>query len=249
MAALLSLQYRLDFVVGAFMAVFWTVTALVPLVVLFQMRDNVAGWTFPESLVVIGCFTTLKGLMSGVMQPSLGSVVEHIRKGTLDFLLLKPADAQLLISTSRIDLARSTDVLGGMGLSIYGASSSGVALSPSSVGLAAALLLSGTAILYSFWVLAVSLAFHVVKVDNLSYLIVSTFDAARWPSTVFRGLLSFLFTFVIPLALMTTYPALALLGRVDGTQVSISLAAAAGFLALSRFAWARSIGRYTSAGG
>jgi ABC-2 type transport system permease protein len=28
-------------------------------------------------------------------------VMDHIRKGTLDFVLLKPADAQFLVSTAR----------------------------------------------------------------------------------------------------------------------------------------------------
>ena len=60
------------------------------------------------------------------------------------------------------------------------------------------------AVLYSLWILIVSLAFYVVKVDNLTYLFTSIFDAARWPATVFRGVLHLVFTFVIPLALMTT---------------------------------------------
>ncbi len=47
----------------------------------------------------------------------------------------------------------------------------------------------------------------MVKVDNLSYLFVSIFDAARWPADVFRGALRAVFTFVVPLALMTTFPA------------------------------------------
>jgi ABC-type uncharacterized transport system permease subunit len=47
----------------------------------------------------------------------------------------------------------------------------------------------------------------VVKVDNLTYLFSSIYDAARWPASVFRGAVAFLLTFVIPLAVMTTYPA------------------------------------------
>jgi ABC-type uncharacterized transport system permease subunit len=75
------------------------------------------------------------------------------------------------------------------------------------------------------------------------------FDAARWPSSVFRGVLALLFTFVIPLALMTTYPALALLGRIDASRVAIALGIASAFLVLSRLAWRRAVRQYTSAGG
>ena len=62
-------------------------------------------------------------------------------------------------------------------------------------------------LLYSLWILTVSAAFYVVKVDNLTWLFGAIFDAARWPSSVFRGAVRAVFTYVIPLALMTTFPA------------------------------------------
>ena len=83
--------------------------------------------------------------------------------------------------------------------------------------------------------------------DNLQYLFSSVFDAARWPVSVFRGTLKLLFTFVIPLALMTTYPAEAMLGRRTGVGLLVPIAGAIVFAGLARAIWQRSIGRYTSA--
>ena len=79
--------------------------------------------------------------------------------------------------------------------------------------LALVMLVVAIALLYALWILTVSAAFYVVKIDNLTYLFSSIFDFARWPSSLFRGVVGFVFTFVLPLALMTTYPAEALLGR------------------------------------
>jgi ABC-2 type transport system permease protein len=248
-AVLLSLQYRLDFFLQAGMSLFWSATALVPLLVLFSVRDSVAGWRSEEALVVVGFFMALKGVLVGVIQPALGNVVEHIRKGTLDFLLLKPADAQFLLSTSKLDLARATDVISGLALSAWAVHHAGYLPSVGHVALTLLLLLSALVILYAIWILVVSLSFHVVKIDNLSYLIVSTFDAARWPSSVFRGVLAFIFTFVVPLGLMTTYPALALLGRIRALEVLTALGVAAAFLGVSRWVWLRSLRAYTGAGG
>src|ERR1019366_9680392 len=98
------------------MSVFWTASALVPLLVLFGARTSVAGWTWPEALLVVAAFTTLKGVLDGAIQPSLGNVVEHVRKGTLDFLLLKPVDAQFMVSTSRFEPWRGSDMWLGLGL-------------------------------------------------------------------------------------------------------------------------------------
>ena len=83
--------------------------------------------------------------------------------------------------------------------------------------MAAVLLIVAVLLLYSIWILIVSASFWVVRVDNLSYLFQSLFDAGRWPidvfDGVFRNVLRVIFTAVFPLALMTTYPAQALLGR------------------------------------
>jgi ABC-2 type transport system permease protein len=248
-AALLSLQYRLDFFFQVTMSLFWTASALVPLWVLFSMRSGVAGWSAYEALIVSGFFIALKGVLQGAIQPALTNVVEHIRKGTLDFLLLKPVDAQFLLSTSKLDLAHGIDVLAGLGIAGWAAQRAGHPLSPGSVALASVVLVSAVLILYAIWILVVSLAFKVVKIDNLSYLIISTFDAARWPSSVFRGGLSFVFTFVIPLSLMTTYPALALLGKLSAAQAVTSLLVPVGFLLVARIVWLRSVRSYTGAGG
>ena len=94
------------------------------------------------------------------------------------------------------------------------------------------LLVTAVAVIYSLWILVVSAAFYVVRVDNLSYLLNSILDAARWPSSVFRGTWHVLFTFVIPLALMTTYPAEALLGHLNGVHALGACAGAAVFALL-----------------
>ena len=57
------------------------------------------------------------------------------------------------------------------------------------------------------------------------------------------------FTFVIPLALMTTYPARALLGTLPPLTLAAPSAGAALAFAVARIVWKASIARYTSAGG
>jgi ABC-2 type transport system permease protein len=246
-SAAVAMQYRLDFLVQGGLAVFWMAWSLVPLLVVYGHRDSVAGWSFAEALVVIGWFTLMKGLLEGAVNPSLASVVEHIRKGTLDFMLLKPADAQFLVSTAKFEPWRVLDLLGA--LAIFAAAFHRLGRLPEPGHLAAALLmlLCAAWTLYSLWILVISAAFHVVKVDNLSFLFSSIFDAARWPVSVFRGVWRIVFTAVIPLALMTTWPALALLGRLDLATAALAVLGAAGFSILARLVWLRSIARYTSA--
>jgi ABC-2 type transport system permease protein len=242
-----TLQYRIDFLIGAFMAVFWMAWNLGPMLVIWARRPSVAGWTLPEALLVTAWFMLLKAILEGGVQPSLLAVVEHIRKGTLDFVLLKPADAQFLVSTQKFEVNQIVDALGAIGLMIYAFLAMHKAPHAADLAVAVLLTLASAGLLYALAIFVVSAAFWVVRLDNLIYLFNSIFDAARWPATVFRGLWRIFFTFVIPLALMTTYPALAVLGRLSARTATFALGGAIGFIILARLVWLRAIGHYTSA--
>jgi len=246
-SAALALQYRVEFIVEGALAILWVGVTLVPVLVVFGRTDVLAGWTYPEMLLVLGWFVALKGFLEGAVSPSLMNVIEHVRQGTLDFILLKPADAQLLVSIAKIEPWRVVDLAGA--LAIFGYSFHKLGRIPSFVDVAAALamLVAALLVLYSIAILVVSIAFIAVRVDNLLYLFQSVFDVARWPSTVFRGALAVVFTYVLPLALMTTYPALALLGKLTPATAFGALGGTVAFAAFARLAWRASIGRYTSA--
>jgi len=243
----LALQYRLEFLVEGALAILWIAVTLVPVLVVFGTRDAVEGWTFPEMLLVLGWFVALKGVLEGAVSPSLTAVIEHVRKGTLDFVLLKPADAQLLVSVAKLEPWRIVDLVGAGLIFAYAFGKLGRAPTAGEVLAAGAMLLGALLVLYSIAILVVSIAFFAVRVDNLLYLFQSVFDVARWPSTIFRGFLAVLFTYVLPLALMTTYPALALLGRLRVGTALGALAGTVAFAAFARAVWSVSIRKYTSA--
>ncbi|HEY3355971.1 MAG TPA: ABC-2 family transporter protein [Polyangia bacterium] len=241
------LQYRWDFLLEGVMAVAFLGLTLLPLWVFRRIAHDIPDWSFPEMLVITGWFTLLKGVIDGAVNPSLASVVGHIRTGSLDYVLLKPADAQFLVSSGGFDPYRMLDVVAGIGVCVWGF----VALGrwPGVDHLAAALLLLGTAcwVLYSTWILVVSAAFFVVRLDNLATLFMSIFEFGRWPVSMFRGLTRLVFTFVIPLALMTTYPTMALLGKLRLSTGLLSVAGAAVFAMMARLVWIKALGHYTSA--
>lgn len=247
LSLLLAMQYRWEFFLDGLMSVFWTATALIPLYLVFQERPVIAGWQYGEALLVIGFFSALDGVLKGAINPSLTTVIEHIRQGTLDFVLLKPADSQFLVSTQRFMPWRGLSFVAAALIFAYAFRELGRAPSLASVLLALGMLACGVVLLYSMWILVISVAFRAVRIDNLRYLFEAIFDAARWPASVFKGVVSFLFTFIIPLALMTTYPAEALLGRLSGERLSGAVLLTLAFAFLARQIWRRSVRGYTSA--
>ncbi len=242
-----AMHYRVDFLVQGVISLWWVVWTLVPLLVVFGGRSSIAGWSMPEALMVVAWFTLLRGILEGAINPSLLTIVEHIRLGTLDFVLVKPADAQFLVSTAKFVPWKLLDVVAAGILMFIAFARLGRSPEPTHVALAGVMLIAAVAVMYSLWILVVSAAFWVVRLDNLAYLFSSIFDAARWPLSVFRGVWKFLFTFVIPLGLMTTFPAMALLGTLSPKTAFASLGGALALAVLARLIWTAALARYTSA--
>jgi ABC-2 type transport system permease protein len=218
-----------------------------PLFILYADRATVAGWDQPSALVVIGWFVVLRGILEGAINPSLIDIVDRIRTGAFDYVLLKPADSQFLISTARFAPWRIIDVLGGFAILAIAFGQLGRAPAIGDVAAGALMMIAAVLVLYALWVGVVAASFWVVRLDNLTYLLGALFDTARWPVQVFRGAWRFLFTFILPMALMTTFPAMALLGRLD---VATGVACLGGALALligARLLWRGAVRNYTSA--
>jgi ABC-2 type transport system permease protein len=246
---LLSMQYRLDFVLEAVVEIFWSASAVIPLLVVFGGRASAFGWQLGDALLVTAFFLLLQGVIEGAINPSLNTVVEHVRKGTLDFVLLKPADALFLVCTARFAPWRAVNLLSASVIVAIALGRLHYVPGPAQIAICLLLLCASIVILYSLWILTVSAAFYVVRVDNLTFLFGALFDAARWPARVFRGVFRFIFTFVVPFGVMTSFPAEALLGRLAARDIAAALGLALFFALVARRVWLRAIAQYTSAGG
>lgn len=242
-----AMAYRANFLIEGVMSLAWLGLAVLPLMVLFDARESVAGWDRASALVVMAYFMTIKGIMEGWVSPSLVQLVDKIRTGAFDYVLLKPIDAQFIVSSSRYEPWNVFDVLGGIGLGVFALAQRGVPPTLGELAVGLLLLLAGVLAMYALWIACAAAAFWVVRLDNLVYLIGAIFDTARWPVHVFKGAWRILFTFVIPIAVMTTFPAMALLGNLDVKTALATIGGALAMLLASRLVWRAAIRSYTSA--
>ena len=186
-------------------------------------------------------------VLEGLITPSLVDLVEKIRSGSFDYVLLKPIDAQAIVSASRYEPWKVFDLAGAIAVAIYALVKRDIPPAAADLALGIALFGAGVVAAYSLWILCAAASFWVVRLDNLMYLLSSIFDTGRWPVQVFPGAWRFVFTFVIPVAVMTTFPAMALLGKLDAPQALATLGGSLALLVVSRLVWRIAIRSYTSA--
>jgi ABC-2 type transport system permease protein len=241
-----AMMYRSNFVFGFFGGIGQTIGRVAPLWLVYQHTDAIRGWAPAEAMLVMSFFLILGAFQEGVLEPNLGEVVEAVRSGSLDLWLIKPIDAQVLVSMRKVD---PTELMKGFAGVILGVASLTVLGAPSvlDVAVAAAMLALGMTAIYGLWMLAICTSFWWVSVDNLRYLLMASTDAGRWPITVFGGLARFVLTAVIPVALVTSFPAMALRGQWGVAILAQAAAIALVFVVASRMLWRRGLASYTSA--
>ncbi len=241
-----GMQYRADFLFDAVTGAVRALATLAPLWLVYGLRDEVAGVGEREATLVLGCFLLVAALVHGVIEPNLGAVVEGVRSGAFDLTLLKPADAQLLVSLRTLAPGHVWDLLAALAV-LVDATRRGPTPDLPHIALALWTAACGALALYGVWLGAIAAAFVFVRVDNLRFLLLAGLDAGRWPARVFSRGVATLLTVVFPVAVATTLPARALAGHGAWTDAVVAAAVAAAFLAGSRRLWRAALARYTSA--
>jgi ABC-2 type transport system permease protein len=241
-----QLEYRMNFVVSLVGALLAAGGSLFGLLILTGDSQAVGGWSYREATVVVGLFTIVEGFIDGALRPNLNKIGEAIRTGTMDFTLLKPVDAQFFSSTRNMNIFPLLNV--GVGLLVIGWALPGIpGVTAGGVALSVVLLVAALAIVYAIWFMLTTTAFWFVKIENVTELFNGLFRAGQFPVTVFPGWARFVFTFVIPVAFITTVPAEALVGRITTPTALAAAGVALVLLLAARWLWSFAIGSYTSA--
>jgi ABC-2 type transport system permease protein len=242
-----ELEYRANFLMNVVMSFFWMGWGIISATILFQHRDKIGDWNYNEVLIVIGLFTLFTGVIEAFFRPNVTNIIEQIRDGTFDFVLIKPVNAQFYASLRSIVFWRLFDIGAGALIIAYALRQLGITPTPFHLAQFIVMVVSAAVIVYSLWLMMVTLAFWFIKMDNLTELFSAFYEAGRFPISVYRGWLRVFLTFIIPIGFITTVPAAALLGRSDSTLVLVGMGLAVLFFLLSNRFWNFAIRDYASA--
>jgi ABC-2 type transport system permease protein len=240
-----ELEYRINFVIAAFTSLGGLIGSLFGLFLFYRTGYTFAGWQWEEALIVVGVFTLLEGFSSTFLAPNLNRIVRHVQEGTLDFVLLKPINSQFWLSGHTISPWGIPDIIFGTIVIFYAGTRLGIGVDAYLVSLIP--LVFGLAILYSLWFMLGATSIWFVKIYNVTEVLRGLIEAGRYPMAAYPIAYQFFFTFIVPVAFLTTIPAEAMLGRVEfGWMIG------AGFLAIvllfiARSFWQFALRFYTSA--
>ena len=242
-----AMAYRANFTFGIVRLFIVVGTSVGAALILFQYTDAMNGWTLPQMIALLGVYYLVQGLADLMFMPSVTKLMEQVRLGTLDFVLLKPANSQFLVSTRYVEPTQIASVIVGAAVVALGASR----MEPSpalSDALSFALALAcGVALVYSLLIAIGTLAFWFVRMDNLLVIFSSLIEAGRFPVDIYPGWLRATLSTLVPIGIAVTVPAQAISGRVDALGLATIILVGAGSLVFTAWFWRRGLRSYTGA--
>ncbi|MFN5922852.1 MAG: ABC transporter permease [Pseudanabaena sp.] len=240
-----ELEYRINFAIAALSSIGNLAGSLFGLFLFYRTGYTFAGWQWEEAIVVLGIFTILEGFSTTFLAPNLSKIVQHVQNGTLDFVLLKPISSQFWLSARVISPWGFPNLIFGFCILFYAGSKIGLGISNYLFSLIP--LIFGFISLYSIWFMLGATSIWFVKIYNVTEVLRGLMESGRYPMAAYPTSYRFFFTFVVPIAFLTTVPAEALLGRGEAIWTAGSIFLAIALLYASHKFWQSALRFYTSA--
>ena len=221
---------------------------------LFGRFGNVKGWSLGEVALFYGLVNVAFSFADFLTRGFDVLGTEFIRTGNFDRILLRPRSAALQLVGHELRLSRLGRTLQGAAAIAYATWATGLAWDFPAVAIAVAAVAGGAALFSGLFMLQATLAFWTIEsLEVANVLTYGGVQAAQYPLNLYAGWFRSVLIFGVPIAAVSYYPALAILGRADplGAPTWFLPAAPAlgfAFLGLSLMAWRFGVARYTSTG-
>lgn len=220
------------------------------LVFLFHRFGQVGSWTVYHMLLIYAMAVTSFGLAE-----TFGRGLDYfpwrmIRSGDFDRVLLRPQPLLLQIAGSYFHLHRVARVVSGLGAVFFCLWALEVPLTPGRMLLLGWALLGGFFTYIGVFILASGLAFFTIQALDWIYIFTNTsYQVARIPVDLMPRALRYGFTFVMPMLVISYYPASVIAGWGEPTWKGwAALPVGLLFLGLSQLVWRFGLRHYQSTG-
>jgi len=243
----MALAYRADTIVNILLNIMWLGWELLSLSIIFSNTETIAGWSFGDLIALLGVFRLVHTLMIALIWPNTEKFNQSIRDGSMDYTLLQPVNSMFLVTFSRITVWRAWDLILAIVLISIGVNMSGDTITAPHLLTFILLTVSGAIIIYSLWIVLISLTFWFTKFDNNVTILQALLDAGRYPVTVYPAWLRIIVTFVIPIAVATTVPLQALRGELVIGRVLMFIAIGVASFIIASQVWKRGLKQYSGA--
>jgi ABC-2 type transport system permease protein len=251
-----EMTFRGNFIAEVLTILFWFAAQIVLFDVIYQQAPVIRDWSKHEYFAFMATGMLINAIVEGLFMPNCANFGELIRTGDLDFALLKPIDAQFLVSTQYFSWSQVIEVLLAIGLLVRSLWQAGATVTVWNAVVYVSLVAFGVAFYYALMLILASTSVWLGRNQSLYDFWFYVTSFGRYPQSIYRGqgllgeALWFGLSFVVPLLLVVTVPARIILNKVLDPDPRVAILAPVGTLMLllvARFVFQKALSQYRSA--
>ena len=243
-----EMSFKGNFLLWILVEICWFGLQLSFVTVLFSQTNAIGSWTKWQMVMLVGASNFIQQIYQAFFLTNCTNLSELIRTGKMDFLLALPVNTRFIVSLRVVDLGAFVNAAFGLGVLIFAAHKAELQPTLTQMLGFAALCLVGVMIHYSLMFMLAAISFWTVRAQGIVWGYYNLFNIARMPDEAFRGAFKAVFTFALPVLLVSNVPTRMLANTLASWHSWLLLLAVGAMWAMiSEWFWRISIRRYTSA--
>ncbi|NRB79836.1 MAG: ABC-2 family transporter protein [Saccharospirillaceae bacterium] len=243
-----KMAYRVDFFISIIGMIGTQLVSLFALWILFQSIENIDSWNKWEILFLYG-FAQFSMLPAQICLDHCWQLGNHLQSGTFLKYYMRPLNSMFYFLSEVFDVKGISQLISGVICITVAVQNLEFSWTFLNSLLTIYLLFFASFIYSSMLLMASNSGFWITASNPVIQFTHRMRDYAHFPITVFSSGFQILFTFVVPVGLISYYPVNIILK--DGEVVSgmlILTVASIAFSVLAYFMWVRGTGRYEGTG-
>jgi ABC-2 type transport system permease protein len=212
---------------------------------IFKHTDALAGYSLQEVALFFLTFNIVD-ILAQLFFRGVYGIRSLIREGDFDYFLIQPANVLFRVAFQTVDFLDVVTILPVFAITFYLFRRIHMEAPIAHFFLYALLTLNGLVIAFAIHIAVASLAVLTQELENTIWIYRDLMTLGRFPSDIYDPPMRAILTFVVPVAVMVSFPAKAFLGRLSPAWMIQAGFMAMTSLALSLWFWTFSIRRYTS---
>lgn len=248
-----QMEYRGAFWLDRFAQILSYASVFASIGILLARFDTLGGWTWPE-LALLFSFQLLAYSLGAAMSfVQLRGIEEQVRLGTFDTLLVKPFSPWVYIVFSGVNIGYVGHIILALALMGWAVLAVGIDWNIWSALFLLGTLISATLLTAAIITMIGASALIWVRSNHLFSIFFGFWELTRYPLNIFPGGIQLMLITVVPLALTSSVPVGALLGKpiplLGDWAGPVSLLAGPLWVLLAIAHWRYATGKYQGAGG
>jgi ABC-2 type transport system permease protein len=243
-----ELSFKGNFILWIFVELLWFGLQLSFVSVVFSQTNTIGSWTKWQMVLLVGASNFIQQIYQAFFLTNCTNLSELVRTGKLDFLLALPVNTRFVVSLRQVDLGAFVNAIFAVCVMIF--SMIKADLHPTVLQMLGfiALCFVGILIHYSLMFILATICFWTVRAQGIVWGYYNLFNIARMPDDAFHGAFKAVFTFALPVLLVSNVPVRVLAEKLNSPPYLFLLVALALFwAAFSEWFWRKSLRHYTSA--